>query len=127
MNWLSQNWIWIAVAIGALFWVLQHFGMGAHGMSRLIANAGASGGSGSAAEPEADWASTYDPITRRALPAGASVSTVYHGRAYYFESRENRDAFESDPEKYLAGAPALGQPLDAQKASAAQPRRRGCC
>lgn len=71
----------------------------------------------------------FDPVSRRAVTsAGAPISAAYRGRAYYFETRENRDAFESDPEKYLAGAPAAGQPLGSEQATADQPHRRhGCC
>lgn len=65
----------------------------------------------------------FDPVSRRAVTVGsAPISMVYQGRAYYFESRENRDAFEADPKKYLAESPA-GQPIG----SADRPRRRRGC
>lgn len=39
---------------------------------------------------------------------------MYHGRAYYFESHENRDAFEGDAKKYLAASPVVGQAIGAK-------------
>lgn len=70
----------------------------------------------------------FDPVSRRSVaPGGTTISAVYQGRAYYFESRENRDAFESNPESYLAGSPVGGQPIDAARSPADQPRRRRGC
>ena len=53
----------------------------------------------------------FDPVSRQALPADAPVSSVHQGHAYYFESRENRDEFENNPAKYLAGSSGVGRPL----------------
>lgn len=70
----------------------------------------------------------FDPVSRRAVAAGGTpISAVYQGLAYYFESRENRDAFESNPDKYLAGSSAGGQPIGAERAPTDRPRRRGGC
>ena len=70
----------------------------------------------------------FDPVSRRAVALGGTpVSAVYQGRAYYFESRENRDVFEGNPVKYLAGFPAAGQAIGSDAASAERPRRRGGC
>ena len=70
----------------------------------------------------------FDPVSRRAVALGGTpISTIYQGRAYYFESRENRDAFEGNPDKYLAGSPVTGQPIGAQNAPPDRPRRRGGC
>ena len=72
--------------------------------------------------------STVDPVSQRAVAlAGTPISAVYQGRAYYFESRENRDAFESNPGKYLAGSPAAGQPIETEQPRTYRPRRRGGC
>lgn len=46
---------------------------------------------------------------------GIPISAVYKGRAYYFENRGNRDAFETSPEKYIAGSPMAGSPIGAQR------------
>lgn len=69
-----------------------------------------------------------DPVSRRAVAlAGTPISVAYQGRAYYFESRENRDAFESSPDKYIAGSSVAGQPIGSESAPANRPRRRGGC
>ena len=70
----------------------------------------------------------FDPVSSRAFARGnAPISTIYRGRAYYFESRENRDAFEAGPEKYIAAAPAAGQTIGAENADRERPRRRRGC
>ena len=56
----------------------------------------------------------FDPVSGHGFVAGgAPISTVYHGRAYYFENRENRESFETDPEKYMAGSSGVGVPIGA--------------
>lgn len=75
---------------------------------------------------------TFDPVSRRAVNlSGTPVSAVYQGRAYYFESRENRDTFETNPDKYLGGSPVAGGLIGAQAAQTDQTdrphrRRAGC-
>jgi YHS domain-containing protein len=72
--------------------------------------------------------SAFDPVSRRAVALGGKpISAVYQGRAYYFENRENRDAFENDPEKYLADSPVGGQPVASERAETDRPRRRRGC
>ncbi len=55
---------------------------------------------------------------------GMPISTVYRGRAYYFENRENRDAFETNPDEYLAWSPMAGSPIGAESAPGDRPSRR---
>ena len=75
-----------------------------------------------------DTQTVFDPVSRRAVALGGTpISAIYQGRAYYFESHESRDSFESNPEKYLAGSPVAGQPIGVQNAPTEQPRRRGGC
>jgi YHS domain-containing protein len=70
----------------------------------------------------------WDPVSRHAVAlTGSPISTIYQGRAYYFESRDNRDAFESSPEKYVAGLPGAGQAIGSEAPYADRPRRRGGC
>lgn len=70
----------------------------------------------------------FDPVSGRAVAAGSMpISSIHRGRAYYFESRENRDAFESNPEKYLVGSAATGQPIGSGDADRERPRRRRGC
>lgn len=70
----------------------------------------------------------FDPVSRHVVvPSNKSISSVYQGRAYYFESRENRDSFETSPDKYLAGSPGAGQPVGQESVSTDRPARRGGC
>lgn len=69
-----------------------------------------------------------DPVSGRTFAAGSMpISSIYRGRAYYFETRGNRDAFEGNPEKYLAGPSAAGQPIAAENTYGERPRRRRGC
>ena len=119
MEWLSQNWIWIVAGIGLVYFMTRMHGIG-HGMGmgcgsrsdRAPADTGANSGA------------AMDPVSRRMVnTSGSAISAVYRGRAYYFENRDDRDAFESDPEKYLAGAPSAGQPIEGELLR----RRHGGC
>ena len=118
MEWLSHNWVWIVAGIGLVFLMTRMHGMG-HGMGR-----GCGGhGDRTPADTETNSGNAIDPVSRRIVTTGGSaISTVYRGRAYYFENRDDRDAFESNPEKYLVGAPAVGQAIAGERF-----RRRGGC
>ena len=128
MEWLGQNWIWIALAAGAFFFMRR---MGGCGMGH------ASGHRHSAIQGQDDRhpnqsheppATTFDPVSRRSVTAsGTALSSVYRGRAFYFENRENRDLFETDPEKYLEGAAGAGQPLERKYEYAGERHRRHGC
>jgi YHS domain-containing protein len=80
-------------------------------------------------DPAAEAAELFDPVSQRMLPAATAIASVHQGRIYYFEDRANRDAFESEPEKYLAGShQAIGQPVDApSKSSERSHQGHGCC
>jgi YHS domain-containing protein len=69
-----------------------------------------------------------DPVSQRMLPAATAIASVHQGRIYYFEDRANRDAFETDPEKYLAASQAIGLPIAApDKSSEHSHQVHGCC
>lgn len=77
--------------------------------------------------PGSGTASTFDPVSHHAIAdVEGSVSTLYHGRAYYFESRADRDLFEKDPEKYLAEAVRAGHAVGSEYEHAGGHRRHGC-
>ncbi len=131
MDFLSQNWIWLVIAIGG-YLLLARMGIGgcgmghSHGHGHAGSDSGAtddkSNGRGAASE------SLFDPVSRRSVPAGSTVSSVYQGRAYYFEDRANRDAFESDPEKYLAASHATGHEIGSPGPSPRHSHQgHGCC
>lgn len=137
MDWLAQNWIWIALAVGGLFFMTRVGGCG-------IGNSGGHHRHGASQDhvdghvhdmrdmsPKAvssQAATPFDPVSRRGLTAGdGSIASVYHGRAYYFEDRDNRDAFEAEPEKYLANTKVLGEPVGGAHIDAEHPQRRHGC
>lgn len=125
MDWLLQNWIWIALAVGAVFFMAR---MGGCGMGHSTGHSHGSSSDNPPADPGAGVGTSFDPVSHHAVTAGSvGISSVYHGRAYYFENRENRDAFEGNPEKYLAGAPAVGEPVgSARDDDHRHHRRHGC-
>jgi YHS domain-containing protein len=129
MDWLYQNWIWIVALVGG-YLLMSRMGIGGCGMGHSHGHDHASaGGHGSGAtEKAADTIKLFDPVSQHMLPVATGIASVHQGRVYYFEDRANRDAFESEPEKYLAGAPVIGQAIAASAAQAKQAHRgHGCC
>nr|WP_295741062.1 hypothetical protein [uncultured Acidocella sp.] len=123
MNWLSQNWIWIAVAVGAFFFMTR---MGGCGMGRSMQRSRGRGQSDSSdAAPRSGTA--VDPVSRHSIGQEKAISSVYRHQAYYFENRENRDAFEADPERYLSGMAVAGEEMnDGGDNSRQRHQRHGC-
>lgn len=124
MDWLSQNWIWIALAIGAFFLMTR---MGGCGMGRSTRRSSGTEQGGSLPSAESGPRATFDPVSKHSVAVGSAISSVYQDRAYYFENREDRDAFEANPEKYISGLPAAGQAIGSEDAYRQRPRRRGGC
>jgi YHS domain-containing protein len=77
----------------------------------------------------ADAGELFDPVSQHMLPSATAIASVHQGRVYYFEDRANRDAFESEPEKYLVGShQAVGQPVGTPgKSSEHSHQGHGCC
>lgn len=126
MAWLGQNWVWIALAVGAFFFMTR---MGGCGMGHSSGHHHHEDDRQDTAPPSAGNrpGKLFDPVSGHGFAAGdAPISTVYGGRAYYFESRENRDRFEADPERYLASAPAVGAPIEAGREEQRRHHRHGC-
>lgn len=124
MDWLSQNWIWIALAVGAIFFMTR---MGGYGMGRSMRRSQGSGQTGPSPDVAAGPRTMFDPVSKHSVVGGAPISSIYRDRAYYFENRENRDAFEAAPEKYLAGVASAGQEIDAaHDDDHPRHRRHGC-
>jgi YHS domain-containing protein len=76
----------------------------------------------------ADPDELFDPVSQTILPAATAIAAVHQGRIYYFETRANREAFEADPEKFLAGSQVVGQQIGSsdQRSHRAQ-QEHGCC
>jgi len=85
--------------------------------------------SASSVDQEGEPAALIDPVSRRTVPADLAIASVHQGRVYHFEDRTNRDAFEAEPEKYVAGAQALiGQEVNSPAKSNKQTHKdHGCC
>lgn len=119
MEWLTQNWIYLLLLIGVILF-MRFGGMGCGFGGRRARPAHGPDRPGAANTP-VESAPATDPVSRRTVDPKTAVATIYQGRTYYFESRENRDRFEAAPQTYAA--PASGQ-------SAEQAHRQhggGCC
>ncbi|WP_371349173.1 hypothetical protein [Ancylobacter sp. IITR112] len=124
MDWIFQNWIWIALAIGALFFMTR---MGGHGMGRSVHHNHGTAQDRPPSDGGAGSRLVIDPVSRQPISGSPSISSVYRDRAYYFASRENREAFEAAPEKYLTGMAASGQAVDNQRDDEHPHRHRHGC
>lgn len=109
MSWLSQNWIWVVLGVGVIFFMTR---MGGCGMGRSMRHNHGSGQDVPPSDTGHGPRMALDPVSKRSIVGGTSISSVYRDRAYYFETRENREAFEAAPEKYLAGMTAVSQAID---------------
>lgn len=113
MEWLSQNWIWLLLAIGFVF-MLKRGGMGCglgHGSAHHNGHTHGQNGSEPPAIPR-------DPVSGNTVDPASALTSVYQGQTYYFTSRENRESFEAEPERY-----AVEQP----KQEVPRKRHGGCC
>ncbi|MDP1692183.1 MAG: YHS domain-containing protein [Burkholderiaceae bacterium] len=118
MEWLTQNWIYLLLLLGVILF-MRFGGMGCGIGGRRAHRAHGPEQPGAADRP-VEPATPTDPVSRRTVDPKTALATIYQGRAYYFESRENRDRFEAAPEQY---ADAAG---DGQK-GAGHRHRGGCC
>ncbi len=124
MNWLAQNWIWIAVALGAvlLFARRGHHGFGTpRGATASGHDHGAGGATGPSGGSERNGAA-IDPVSGKPLATRDAVTAFYRGRAYFFENEENRRRFEAAPENF-----ALDQGVDAPATTPHRSHRRHGC
>lgn len=113
MEWLTQNWTWIVVAIGFLLLMQRGRAFGRHGATHGTGPGKQVAGSG--APPGA----ALDPVSGKTLRTDGALTTVRRGQVYYFESAGTRRRFEADPEKYADHAPATE--------TEHQHRHGGCC
>lgn len=102
MDWISQNWIWIAVAAGLIFF-MRRGGLAGCGMGHSHGGGHAGHDAGRPSQlPK-------DPVSGKQIDTAHAVTAYYGGQVYYFESAETRQRFEASPEKYASQAPASGQ------------------
>ena len=119
MDWLTQNWIYLLLLAGVI--VFMRFGGMGCGMAGRRAHPEHKPGAQPGPGHRVESAPATDPISRRPVDPKSAVATMHQGRAYYFESRENRDRFEASPEKYAE--PASGR----QAEQGHQGHGGGCC
>jgi len=133
MDWLSQNWLWVAIGIGVAWYFLRGnlggHGAGHGGLMGMGHGGHAGGGDGGHADrlasapaanaPEA----AVDAVSGEAVRTAQAVTSLYQGKIYYFGSKENRDRFETAPQEYAQKV--AGHPIAA--AAEQRPRRRGGC
>lgn len=118
MEWLTQNWINLLLLVGVILF-MRFGGMGCGSGGRPAQPEHRHDRQGSVDTP-VESAPATDPVSRRPVDPTSAVATVYQDRAYYFESRENRDRFEAAPDQYAT------VPKDGDKA-AGHDHHGGCC
>ena len=121
MGWLSQNWIWLALGLGALFMMRR---------GRFGHYAGGHAGHGRGAQPARSATSntrdvSIDPVNGEPVRTDKALTSLYQGKIYYFASKENRDRFEAAPQEYAQKA--AGHPVGPVEAANERPRRRHGC
>lgn len=102
MQWLEQNWLFVLLGAGVIFFMMRGGGMGC-GMGGGM-RGGQGGNSGGSSPPDHGQApmstQAIDPVSGRPVDLSTAVSSVYRGVPVYFESRENRDRFEASPGQF---------------------------
>lgn len=130
MEWLGQNWIWIAAAI-VLFAFMSRRGLGHHGHGGFGGGHGGHGGGaegghshgGGTGRDDGTPRTALDPVSGNAVRTDHALTSVHGGHIFYFESAETRQRFEAEPDKYAASATAK----DASPApSGRRSHRHGC-
>ena len=141
MSWISQNWIWVALAVAILWWIfrgrlVRHGEAGGHGgeMGGLLGGVSGCSGHGRARDdrdssqpaPSAADApeAAVDPVSGESVRTAQALTSVYKEKIYYFSSTENRDRFEATPEEFARKV--TGHPLSSAEARIHRRRRHGC-
>jgi len=142
MSWLSQNWLWIVLGFGVL-WFLGRGGLGwgrqfGHPRSGSRYGADRAGedrdrgiyGSTGALPTSGEPQRAIDPVTRHDVSPDTALTSIYQGRIYYFENAETRQRFEASPQQYAREE--FGRRIDQPQTTGGteereRPRRRGGC
>lgn len=99
MAWISQNWYWIAFAVGIFLWM------------RFRRGQNPAAGRHPADSPTTPMSATViglrDPVSGDPVNPDTALNSTYAGRLYYFVSKENREKFETSPAQYTAAATGI--------------------
>lgn len=130
MTWLSQNWIWIALAIVAALYFGGARRGHASGRGGLVGHTGQIGHGADVERPDSRPGASppqaaVDPVGGEAVRISNALTSLYEGRIYYFSSKETRDRFEAAPQEYAHNA--SGYPVHSPDSQEDRPRRRGGC
>lgn len=124
MGWLLQNWIWVALGIGAFF-MMRRGGFGHYAGGHAGHGHGAYGAQSTRSARPNTPGTTLDPVNGDPVRTDKALTTLYQGTIYYFASSKNRDRFESAPREYARKA--AGRRVDVGAAADHQTRRRRGC
>jgi YHS domain-containing protein len=90
MQWLSQNWFWIVIALGVFLMMRRGAagcGMGGHRHYREDRDPNRAGPS-------------RDPVNGHPVDGTRALTSIFDGQTYYFDSEESRAEFNKDPQRY---------------------------
>lgn len=127
MAWLGQNWLWIVGAV-VLFLFMSRMGGCGMGRGRRSSHQSDRIDDRTPITNNQEIRTAFDPVTGHAVAVnGTQISSVYHDRAYFFESAKNRNEFEAHPEKYAGSSSGQGVPVGAISSDQRQRHHhRGC-
>lgn len=95
--------LYFALWAGFIF-LMMRFGCGSHVMGHGHGAHEGHGGASAEDGKNVRWAppeTDIDPVCRMSVRTDSAKSSIYRGTVYYFCSAEHRDAFETDPERYV--------------------------
>lgn len=98
MEWLIQNWASLLLLAVVLIFLSRRGGMGCG----IGGHAAREGSHPSKDEKSSTDSPPLDPVSGESVSRDTALTSAYHGRIYYFSSRENRDTFEAEPDKFAA-------------------------
>ena len=136
MSWLAQNWVWVAVLIAALLFMMlraAHHDFRGFGGSRPRSDddyelrpgewrAAEHARAGCDARSESAYA--IDPVSHKAIATQHATTSYYRERVYFFENEENRRRFEAAPEQFANDDASL--PPGSLERPRSRYRRRSC-
>lgn len=107
MEWLIQNWASLLLLAVVLIFLSRRGGIGCG----IGGRAARESSPPSRDEKSSTNSPPFDPVSGESVSRDTAPASAYHGRIYYFASRENRDTFEAAPDKFAATAAGVhGQP-----------------